>query len=147
MHARTGAAMCMATVLLVLPTACAPDAADGAAQCPPPVPSAPATAPSGLPRDLDLGSVARVTEVARDGEFVNVTAVAGGTLGEVQERFVQVLRRSGYAIVGSENEVVEADVFFARGRKTTGGAKFLQTGCDGRVRIQLFLGASKPTTD
>lgn len=95
-----------------------------------------------LPTALDLGSFATVTQVVRDGGFVNATAFARGTLRDVHRSFSRVVRRAGYSIVGSENEVVEADVYFARGPKTTGAAKFIQTACDGRVRIQLFVGRS-----
>ncbi|MGH8882905.1 MAG: hypothetical protein ACRD0P_37120 [Stackebrandtia sp.] len=112
----------------------------GASQCH--TPAAAQQVDSALPRDLDLDSFGTVTEVVRDGGFVNATAVADGSLAGLQRRFARTLRDSGYAIVGSENEVVEADVFFARGQDTTGGAKFIQTGCAGQVRIQLFIGES-----
>jgi hypothetical protein len=51
----------------------------------------------------------------------------------------RALEDAGYTVVGRENEIVEADVFFSRGEQTTGGAKLLEGPCEGQVTIRLFV--------
>lgn len=140
MHARPKRSACATVALGCLLAGCTGGSASHSAASAPCPRVAPAEDTSALPRALDLESLATVTEVVRQDGFVNATAVTDGTLSGVQDRFSRVLRRAGYEIVGAENEVVEADIFFARGQATTGGVKLVQTACDGRVRVQLFIG-------
>lgn len=139
MGLRPGGGVLAVVLTVVLAGGCGGESNSGAeGRCHPPTPAGNASA---LPRALDPTSLGTLTDVVRQDGFVNVTAVAEGSVGGVHERVSRALEEAGYTIVGSENEVVEADVFFARGRATTGGAKVAQSACPGRVRITLFVGA------
>lgn len=123
--------------VLLLASGCGGGAGgQGAASCPRPTPVENVAA---LPPGLGPEVLGTVTEVARKHGYVNVTATADGEVREVQQRFTRAVERAGYAVVGSENEVVEADVFFAGAGDATGAAKFIQTRCTGRVRVHLFV--------
>lgn len=139
MHATSVVSRLVTIAALGLAVGCSDDATGDTrdARCPAPVAAENGTA---LPRSLGLESLGTVTKVVRQRGFVNVTAVTAGTLQELHTRFSRELRAAGFAIVGAENEIIEADVFFARGQHTTGGVKFIKTACGDRVRVQLFVG-------
>lgn len=141
MHATSVVTRLVMIAGLGLAFGCSGDATAGAghARCPTPVAAENASA---LPRSLGLESLGTVTKVVRQRGFVNATAITEGTLQDLHTRFSRELRAAGFAIVGAENEIIEADVFFARGQHTTGGVKLIKTACGDRVRVQLFVGST-----
>jgi len=68
-----------------------------------------------------------------------VRAVTEGTLDELDAAFTRDLERAGYTIVGSENEIVEADIYFTDPSGGIGGVKFVRAACEGRIVVRLFL--------
>lgn len=133
-HPAAAASGLLATLLLA---GCGgrPDAAEGNA-CPEP---AAATRTADLPPALELPVLGTLTEVVRGQRAVNAVAVTDGTIEDLQPRVARALEDAGYTVVGEENEIVEADVFFARGQRTTGGAKLLEGPCQGQVTTRLFV--------
>lgn len=89
--------------------------------------------------DLPVEAMGTVTKVVRDGPYLQAVSVVEGDIGSAQEEFDARIEELGWTVVGRENEVIEADTYFARGQARTGGAKFLGTGCEGLVRIRLFV--------
>lgn len=131
---RLGARLC--GVMLPLLAGCAAEEPPEARGCAAPTP-APSTA--ALPDDIDLGAVGTITSVEPDRGVVNVRAVTEGTLEELDRSFSRALNEAGYTIVGTENEVVEADIFFANPQGGLGAVKFIRGGCEDRVNIELFI--------
>jgi hypothetical protein len=125
------------SVLALALAGCAVDGSGQAAgDCAEPTP---APALDDPPPALRIDALGTVTEVARERRAVNAVAVTDGTIEELQPRVARALEDAGYTIVGQENEIVEADVFFSRGEQTTGGAKLLEGPCEGQVTIRLFV--------
>ncbi|MDQ3663815.1 MAG: hypothetical protein M3353_04040 [Actinomycetota bacterium] len=62
-----------------------------------------------------------------------------GTLEELDRSFSVALEDAGYTIVGSENEIIEADIYFADPQGRIGGVKFLTTDCADQVVVRLFI--------
>jgi len=109
---------------------------DGECAAPTPVGSTAA-----LPDSLDLEPLGTVTQVASDRVLVTVRAVTEGTLEELDRSFSGALEDAGYTIVGSENEIIEADIYFADPQGRIGGVKFLTTDCADQVVARLFIDA------
>lgn len=111
-----------------------PASEQGACMTPPPAPSTTA-----LPDDIDLDALGTITRVAPDRDFVNARAVTQGSLERLAAAFSRALDEAGYNIVGSENEVVEADIYFSNPEGGLGAVKFIQGACEGRVVVELFI--------
>lgn len=109
---------------------------DGECAAPTPVGSTAA-----LPDTLDLEPLGTVTRVATDRGLLTVRAVTEGTLEELDRSYSGALEDAGYTIVGSENEVIEADIYFADAQGRIGGVKFLTTDCADQVVVRLFIDA------
>jgi len=92
-----------------------------------------------LPAELDLPVFGTVTKVARRDGIVQATAVSSGTIEELEPTVGRALEDAGYEIVGSDNEIIEADLFFAAGQDSTGGVKFIEGPCQDQVTLRLFL--------
>lgn len=116
-----------------------PSSAPGPAtptSCPQPTP---ATSTAALPDDIDLAPLGSITRVDPDGDIVYAEAVTEGTLEKLLERFRRTLEAADYIVVGSENEVVEADVFFSNPQGGLGAVKFIPADCEGQVVVELFI--------
>jgi hypothetical protein len=107
-------------------------------ECPTPTP---ARSTAALPDALDLEPLGTVTRVASDRGLVTVRSVTEGTLEELDRSFSVALEDAGYTIVGSENEIIEADIYFADPQGRIGGVKFLTTDCADQVVVRLFIDA------
>ena len=102
----------------------------------------PASSTAALPDTLDFEPLGTVTRVASDRGLVTVRAVTEGTLEELDRSFSVALEAAGYTIVGSENEVIEADIYFADPKGRIGGVKFVTTDCGAdQVIVRLFIDA------
>ena len=101
----------------------------------------PARSTAALPDTLDFEPLGTVTRVASDRGLVTVRAITEGTLEELDQSFSAALEDAGYTIVGSENEIIEADIYFADPQGRIGGVKFLTTDCADQVVVRLFIDA------
>ncbi len=101
----------------------------------------PANSTAALPDTLDLEPLGTVTRVASDRGLVTVRAITEGTLEELDRSFSVALENAGYTIVRSENEIIEADIYFADPQGRIGGVKFFTTDCAGQVVVRLLIDA------
>ena len=101
----------------------------------------PARSTAALPDTLDFEPLGTVTRVASDRGLVTVRAITEGTLEALDRSFSVALEDAGYTIVGSENEIIEADIYFADPEGRIGGVKFLTTDCADQVVVRLFIDA------
>ncbi len=99
----------------------------------------PASSTAALPDTLDFEPLGTVTRVASDRGLVTVRAITEGTLEALDRSFSVALEDAGYTIVGSENEIIEADIYFADPQGRIGGVKFLTTDCADQVVVRLFI--------
>ena len=98
-----------------------------------------------LPAGLDLRRTGTVTQVTTGaGGFVSATAIADSTIDETFTTFPGVLSKAGFEVVATENEGVEADIFFARGEAATGSVKFTEGPCEGQVTTRLTVTQTGP---
>jgi hypothetical protein len=98
-----------------------------------------------LPAGLDLRRTGTVTQVTTgDRGFVSATAVADSTVDETFTAFPEMLAAAGFEVVASENEGVEADVFFAHGEAATGSVKVTEGPCEGQVTTHLTIAGTAP---
>jgi hypothetical protein len=98
-----------------------------------------------LPAGLDLRRTGTVTQVTTgDGGFVSATVVADSTVDETFTTFPGVLTNAGLDVVATENEGVEADIYFAGGEAATGSVKFTEGPCEGQVTTRLTLTNTGP---
>jgi hypothetical protein len=93
-----------------------------------------------LPSGLDLRRTGTVTQVTTGGGgYVSAIAVAESTIEETFTTFPGVLSEAGFEVVATENEGVEADLYFARGEAATGSVKFTEGPCEGQVTTRLTV--------
>ncbi|MBC6460444.1 hypothetical protein [Actinomadura sp. HBU206391] len=136
------AARAASTVVLVTALAgCGGAAGEASRGCAEPVPVAKSRL-AALPLDLD--EVGTVTEVGSEAGHLAVTVVAESTIDESYAALPAVLTAGGFDVVAEENEGIEADIFFVRGRRETGSVKLVEGPCEGQVTLRLTV-ASTPS--
>ncbi|GAA2107091.1 hypothetical protein [Actinomadura alba] len=129
-----------ATAALVAALAGCGDPAGGSPRaCAEPVPVAKSRL-AALP--LDLSRAGTVTEVGSGAGHVGATVVAESTIDESYAALPAVLTAGGFDVVAEENEGIEADIFFVRGRRETGSVKLVEGPCEGQVTLRLTVAAT-----
>ena len=94
---------------------------------------------TGVPPDLDLTGFGVLTRVDVDGGFVSYRVESAKSVQDLFVPVTRALRRDGWSLVGSENEGVDAEVYFARGQSETGVVVLDDLGCDGAVAIEVTV--------
>jgi hypothetical protein len=128
-------------VLVTALAGCGGAAGGSSRGCAEPVPVAESRR-AALPLDLDR--VGTVTEVGSEAGHVAATVVAESTIDESYAALPAVLTAGGFDVVAEENEGIEADIFFVRGRQETGSVKLVEGPCEGQVTLRLTV-ASTPS--
>ncbi len=114
------------------------DSHDSVGSCPEPRET---TKTDAVPADLLLPEFGVFTRVEQQRGYVNAVSVTDGDVDGMTRPVSDALREAGYTIIAQENEIIEADIFFARGQSVTGGVKFINGPCEGQVTVRLFVGA------
>ncbi len=125
-------------MVLLLLSACSGDGGDtsgGLADCPSPVPAGDTRQ---VPRELELTRHATVTEVARKGTAIGITAVSDLSVVELYPPLARAILDAGYSIVSSDNEGFEAEIFFGDGT-TTGAYRLREAPCNDQVIVRLLF--------
>lgn len=96
-----------------------------------------------LPADLMLERFATVTDAEVKKGFLGAEAIATTSVVEVYPPLARQLVDAGYDILSSDNEGFEAEIFFARGKRTTGTYLLREGPCKGQVTIRLLYGSKR----
>jgi hypothetical protein len=134
-ESRRSWALALACAALVVLASC--DSGKGALthECERPEPASDLSAlPEGLELD-DLGTVVRAGEAHG---FVSARAIAADGVEGLYPPMTKLLRKSGFEIVGEDNEGFEAEIYFTRGIDT--GSVLLRQGNCGATSIILTFG-------
>lgn len=96
-----------------------------------------------VPADLDLTDFGTLTRLEVDGGFTSYRVEGEGSVQDVYVPVTRQLRDDGWNLVGSENEGVDAEVFFARGTTETGVIMLRELDCAGTVAIEVTVSSPK----
>ena len=133
---------CVTAALLLL-SACASGADRPAARatpCPSPTPVADT---SDLPPDLPVDEVSEVVQLRVKKGFLAAQAVTDTSIVELYPQLSRGLLDEGYDIISGDNEGFEAEIFFRRGRGTTGTYLLREGPCEGQVTLRLLYGSKR----
>ena len=115
----------------------------GSADCAEPAPLASGN-DARVPADLDLTGFGTLTRLEVDGGLTSYRVEGNGSVADVYVPVTRQLRDDGWNLVGSENEGVDAEVYFARGTMETGVLMLRELDCAGTVAIEVTV--NSPTT-
>ncbi|MDP9067286.1 MAG: hypothetical protein M3N53_02920 [Actinomycetota bacterium] len=91
-----------------------------------------------LPRDVPLDEWGIVDQVEVQGGFVGARAVSETKIVELYPMMARATVDAGYSILSGDNEGFEAEIFFERGKGTTGTYRLREGPCAGQVTIKLL---------
>lgn len=132
----------LVTVLLVIP-ACGDGGEPSAAPTPPCRSASPIADTSDLPHDLPVADLTDVVEVRIRKGFLAAQGTTEMSIVELYPRLSRALLDEGYEILSGDNEGFEAEIFFRRGRGTTGTYLLREGPCEGQVTLRLLYGSSR----
>jgi hypothetical protein len=92
---------------------------------------------SALPDDLPLEEYGAVVAIEVEDRSVGATAVSETQIVELYPPLARAVLDAGYDIVASENDGIDAEIFFTKGRRT-GAYRLLRGPCAGQVTIRLL---------
>lgn len=92
-----------------------------------------------VPADLDLTGFGTLTKLEVDGALTSYRVEGTGSVADVYVPVTRQLRDDGWNLVGSENEGVDAEVYFARGTMETGVLMLRELDCPGTVAIEVTV--------
>jgi hypothetical protein len=130
------------TVLLFIP-ACGGGGEPNAAPTPPCPSVAPIADTSELPPDLPVAELTDVVEVRIRKGFLAAQGTTEMSIVELYPRLSRALLDEGYEILSGDNEGFEAEIFFRRGRGTTGTYLLREGPCGGQVTLRLLYGSKR----
>lgn len=138
-HGPASVALTVATILCLAGCSAAGTVSDTATT--PACTEAPTPGPAltGPLATFDLTGVATTTSVSTDDGYFVVTARAEGSIQDLTIDFLAVVEGAGYDVAGSDDEGVEAEVFFANGQVAAGQVVLRQSSCPGVVDVRITL--------
>ena len=98
---------------------------------------------SELPSDLPVADLTDVVEIRVRKGFLAAQAVTNLSVVELYPQLSRALLDNGYDIISGDNEGFEAEIFFRRGRGTTGTYLLREGPCEGQVTLRLLYGAKR----
>lgn len=124
-----------AAVLVLALTGCA---GSDAAACPAPTPLT-EQASGQVPDDLDLTEFGTLVRFETVEALVSYRVEGEGSVQDLYVPVTRLLEDGGWDLVGSENEGVDAEVYFARGTTETGALLLSELDCPGTVAIEVTV--------
>ena len=109
----------------------------------------PCSRPSGvedlslLPDDIPLDKWATVEELQVADGFLGARAITTTPIVELYPVMARATSDAGYTILSGDNEGFEAEIFFERGKGTTGTYRLRQGPCGDQVTIRLLYEADR----
>jgi hypothetical protein len=130
-------------VILLFLSGCA-SGGEGSSPRPSPCPSAsPLADTSALPPDLPVDELSEVVEMRVRKGFLSAQGVTDTSIVELYPQLSRALLGEGYEIISGDNEGFEAEIFFRRGRGTTGTYLLREGPCEGQVTLRLLYGSKR----
>jgi len=126
-------------VALVL-SACGGSSGEGAEACPAPTPL---TDLALLPSDIPLDEWGVVEHLEVNDGFLAGRAISETQIVELYPVMARATVAAGYEILSGDNEGFEAEIFFVRGKDTTGTYTLREGPCGDQVTIRLLYGAKR----
>lgn len=96
-----------------------------------------------LPRDIPLHEWAVVDQIEVTSGFLAARGVTETRIVELYPVIARATVGEGYTILSGDNEGFEAEIFFKRGRGTTGNYFLREGPCEGQVTIRLLYGSDR----
>ncbi len=93
-----------------------------------------------LPDDLPLGEWGKVYKLRISRGFLGAEATSKMGIVEAFPPIYRQVLDAGYEVLSADNEGFEAELFFARGAKTTGTLLLREGPCKGEITIRLIYG-------
>ena len=113
---------------------------DQAKPCPAPTPLGSLAL---LPRDIPLDEWGVVEELEVTKGFLQGRAISETQIVELYPVMARATVAAGYEILSGDNEGFEAEIFFVRGKDTTGTYILREGPCRDQVTIRLLYGAKR----
>jgi hypothetical protein len=96
-----------------------------------------------LPEDIPLDQWGRVDRIEVENGFLAARAVTESRIVELYPVIARATSEAGYTILSGDNEGFEAEIFFDRGKGTTGTYRLRQGPCRDQVTIYLLYEADR----
>lgn len=96
-----------------------------------------------LPRDVPLDEWAVVDQIEVRSGFLAARGVTETKIVELYPVIARAIVDEDYTILSGDNEGFEAEIFFKRGRGTTGNYFLREGPCEGQVTIRLLYGSDR----
>lgn len=96
-----------------------------------------------LPPDIPLDEWGVVEELEVTEGFLSGRAISETQIVELYPVMARATVEAGYEILSGENEGFEAEIFFVRGKDTTGTYVLREGPCGDQVTIRLLYGAKR----
>jgi len=96
-----------------------------------------------LPEDIPLDLWGIVDELEVSGGFLGARAITTTPIVELYPVMARATVEAGYTILSGDNEGFEAEIFFERGKGTTGTYRLREGPCGEQVTIKLLYEAER----
>jgi len=96
-----------------------------------------------LPSDIPLDDWGVVEQLEVNDGFLGGRAVTETQIVELYPVMARATVEAGYEILSGDNEGFEAEIFFVRGKNTTGTYILREGPCADQVTIRLLYGAKR----
>lgn len=96
-----------------------------------------------LPRDVPLSDYGEVVSVSVDGGYLNARVISDQLIVEIDPDLQRRIVDAGYSVLAHDNEGFEAEIYFGRGRGTTGTIQMREGPCEDQVTINLLYGSDR----
>lgn len=120
--------------------ACSGGENESAEACPAPTPLGSLAL---LPKDIPLEEWGVVEELEVTKGFLQGRAISDTQIVELYPVMARATVAAGYEILSGDNEGFEAEIFFVRGKDTTGTYVLREGPCGDQVTIRLLYGAKR----
>lgn len=88
---------------------------------------------------FDLDDIAVVSGAVTENGYIVIDARSTDPIQDLAIEFVQVVTDAGFDVAGTDNEGVEAEVFFQRGDIAAGVVRMTESTCAGYVDIEISV--------
>ena len=128
----------LATLGLVVSSACADGSPGSSASTPCPSP-VPVTATDPFLSVFPLERWGIITDVSEKGMFEIANVVASQSVVELHPQIARAVIDSKYDIIGADNEGFESEIYFALRGKFAGSFRLREGPCGDQVTVRLLL--------